>query len=1357
MSSTVLSRVKGAKRWAKQTFGFKFKDCDVELKKVQPSSSAPSLYVSYKGKQRKLSPPFIHKMVDSKILNSVKGDKRCVLQFISEEKHRLAILFPSIVAAQEWREHAQQVLGEIREFADGAGGDYAPEEAQYDGLSYGEEEEELELDDENEVPEFDGDMSSMPPPPPRNTMPSGPPAAPRSSGLTGNSSAVTVKRTVPDNGPKISVNHLEEWLQDQGLVKTVTEAEEYVDEMRRTLDPSRSGRIGIRTANEFVAKKRSVGNSSSSSSSSSNPTSGVASLEPVPSATLMEANARALSEHIGGTHFERLSVKWDTHHEAYGEVNSAGSVRDTLERQVRMQASAIMSDSFGQMEEYEEDYMNFDQEWNEQYQSALELPELRYADAIAKGFKIHRLTAKLARLSKIAARTIVDEFSLPKTLKKIQPLDWEPMAPPGSPNSPSSPSSSTEEILFEYRGLLLRLIGPSAGEAEQETLRKVAGNELRGIVAVQEAATTVYQNALVAMASKGSSKNKSKGRNGPASLHVVVSFIVDYCGFRFLVMAIPPVDEERTQVYGRIMPQDPNSSWLERDRTTSVLLEEVSRELNLKPHTIIADGKAKTIAVGVEVQGHLCQDGRRYCMNLSRIMPPDLPSGGADIVTKLLRPELVKAYSSPLSADAFSSIIAPPQNKESESLLSDASANDVNAGKASQYLLQQRIPDFIASLDLLEIFPYDSQTFTQAIHTHGINARHIGRIAERTVLPHVRDMVVCEMLARTAKDVLNENQRRIIVEANVLASGVIKELSKQKASISTESMAKLYQYNEQLKEDIQQNVVDFFNLVLGSPVNNENRIFWEKILLPRMALKFGYSHMDEGDPQRVSRRHVSPHLLFHALQHHCGVAFVASSHYAFDEYALPLQRLHLLDPHPRVKSTSMHNASLDINQVAASAEVEKERKRYLIALQAFRLRLFPLRSREGREADIAAARVLNEIAEMFRLDHSEPFLPEKDRVRPSLQRALEYTVEALKRAPKSHAVAARVHATRMRIFFERKDEANMLKEFAAAMRAVLAHYGNSGNHPLVCELHCVLGSLYKELGNGAAAKNHLDIARSKAAKILGAGHPLLASYATQLAHVCAIAGDHDEAIEYHQQALLIYQSTVGPESLEAAASYFYMAEAQAQRASYDTAFQLAQTSLRLREGAVRDGRITADNESILNSYYQVAAMCVDVQQHAQATECYERVLDGLRGRAHQNEQTLADMQKATKEIVMLKTIMLPSEQMRELQRLLSKHKPERLNKLAARDAAGKLLGGKDEQLLSAFKRTLLTLSSGSPTAYFDKLVDLSKLRERSLNSSSAADGMAYKQDDAFDNDMEVLAAERELVCLITLTTEADSK
>ena len=55
MSSTVLSRVKGAKRWAKQTFGFKFKDCDVELKKVQPSSSAPSLYVSYKGKQRKLT------------------------------------------------------------------------------------------------------------------------------------------------------------------------------------------------------------------------------------------------------------------------------------------------------------------------------------------------------------------------------------------------------------------------------------------------------------------------------------------------------------------------------------------------------------------------------------------------------------------------------------------------------------------------------------------------------------------------------------------------------------------------------------------------------------------------------------------------------------------------------------------------------------------------------------------------------------------------------------------------------------------------------------------------------------------------------------------------------------------------------------------------------------------------------------------------------------------------------------------------------------------------------------------------------------------------------------------------------
>ena len=65
-------------------------------------------------------------------------------------------------------------------------------------------------------------------------------------------------------------------------------------------------------------------------------------------------------------------------------------------------------------------------------------------------------------------------------------------------------------------------------------------------------------------------------------------------------------------------------------------------------------------------------------------------------------------------------------------------------------------------LDELELRPTDSLAFTEQLHAHGINVRHIGRIAERTRLPHVRELVVVEMVARIAKRALRDELQRIM-------------------------------------------------------------------------------------------------------------------------------------------------------------------------------------------------------------------------------------------------------------------------------------------------------------------------------------------------------------------------------------------------------------------------------------------------------------------------------------------------------------------------------------------------------------------------------------------------------------------
>lgn len=52
------------------------------------------------------------------------------------------------------------------------------------------------------------------------------------------------------------------------------------------------------------------------------------------------------------------------------------------------------------------------------------------------------------------------------------------------------------------------------------------------------------------------------------------------------------------------------------------------------------------------------------------------------------------------------------------------------------------IPDFVQRLDLLEILPVEGEGLTNEMHAVGINCRYLGRIAEATRLPHVRDLCI---------------------------------------------------------------------------------------------------------------------------------------------------------------------------------------------------------------------------------------------------------------------------------------------------------------------------------------------------------------------------------------------------------------------------------------------------------------------------------------------------------------------------------------------------------------------------------------------------------------------------------------
>ena len=63
------------------------------------------------------------------------------------------------------------------------------------------------------------------------------------------------------------------------------------------------------------------------------------------------------------------------------------------------------------------------------------------------------------------------------------------------------------------------------------------------------------------------------------------------------------------------------------------------------------------------------------------------------------------------------------------SIHQEITADEENVRKASLYLRDVVLPNFIQDLCTLEISPMDGQTLTDALHAHGINVRYIGKVS----------------------------------------------------------------------------------------------------------------------------------------------------------------------------------------------------------------------------------------------------------------------------------------------------------------------------------------------------------------------------------------------------------------------------------------------------------------------------------------------------------------------------------------------------------------------------------------------------------------------------------------------------
>ena len=60
--------------------------------------------------------------------------------------------------------------------------------------------------------------------------------------------------------------------------------------------------------------------------------------------------------------------------------------------------------------------------------------------------------------------------------------------------------------------------------------------------------------------------------------------------------------------------------------------------------------------------------------------------------------------------------------------------------------------------------PIDTESLTQVFHEHGINMRYLSHVAVSSQVPHVKELCLTEMLARTCKNILNYQLSQLILE-----------------------------------------------------------------------------------------------------------------------------------------------------------------------------------------------------------------------------------------------------------------------------------------------------------------------------------------------------------------------------------------------------------------------------------------------------------------------------------------------------------------------------------------------------------------------------------------------------------------
>lgn len=450
-------------------------------------------------------------------------------------------------------------------------------------------------------------------------------------------------------------------------------------------------------------------------------------------------------------------------------------------------------------------------DWNERFQTTVE--KLRGFDLhtpLDERYNTNRALIHLAQdfiySSCSYGRIIISEAFVPDHMKTIKPTAMGGIV--------GGDKYIVNNILFKFAVDSHGLYGSDYAAS------KVAGHELKGLLA--------YFNL------------------GIRDLCLPLMALIDYRGFRLLAMSILPI-KKSTIVYGS---NDYGHTMHAENKKLGAKMRIAARKLNIKPHRCgVSKAHSQVLPSPADLEGHVGGDNRTYLLDFSRVMPPEFPKPGIKMahLFRLLRPEYVRTFPKPLCSDAFSGFIRMHNPEQHNAELEEATRN----------LITNVVPDFAPELAKLIAEAKrkgDLENFrlTEAVHSRGINIRHLGILRSHMVDQDGRTLLFVEMCARVVKNNLRLRLR--------------------------ERMRKL---KLPLEEPYHRLVIDYMNLVIGH--NDQSEEYWAKNLKTSLVRKFeGALNAEEAEDDYALKcvlDYFSDNsmdgklLLFNRIQKICGLKF----------------------------------------------------------------------------------------------------------------------------------------------------------------------------------------------------------------------------------------------------------------------------------------------------------------------------------------------------------------------------------------------------------------------------------------------------------------------------------------------------